>query len=64
MLDIAQAENQRFKSELSSLRQLILEVEPSVMLDGRFEKMMLSPITVIEVARNLIQKIHQLRDPK
>ncbi len=57
MVDIVRAENQRLKSELASLRQLILQTDPSVMVDGRFEKMMVAPINVIAVARALIEQI-------
>ena len=57
MVDIVRAENERLKSELVSLRQLILQTDPSVMVDGRFEKMMVAPINVIAVARTLIEQI-------
>lgn len=59
MFNIVQEENQRLKAELYSLRKVIMQVEPVVMVDGRFEEMMLSPITVIDVARDIIQKIPQ-----
>jgi hypothetical protein len=57
VVDIVRAENERLKSELVSLRQLILQTDPSVMLDGRFEKMMVAPINIIAVARSLIEQI-------
>lgn len=57
MLNIVQEENRRLKAELSDLRRLIMQVEPVVMVDGRFEEMMLSPITIINVAREIIAKI-------
>ena len=57
VVDIVRAENERLKNELASLRQLILQTDPSVMLDGRFEKMMVAPINVIAVARSLIEQI-------
>ena len=57
MVDIVRAENERLKSELASLRQLILQTDPSVMVDGRFEKMMVAPINIIAVARSLIEQI-------
>lgn len=60
VVDIVRAENERLKNELASLRQLILQTDPSVMLDGRFEKMMLAPINVIAVARSLIEQIPNL----
>lgn len=61
MLNIVQEENQRLKAELLSLRRVIMQAEPVVMLDGRFEEMIVSPITVINVARDIIQKIPQHR---
>jgi len=57
MLNIVQEENRRLKAELSDLRRIIMKVEPVVMVDGRFEEMMLSPITIIDVAREIIAKI-------
>lgn len=57
MFNIMQEENRRLKNELSSLRQVIMQADPTVMVDGRFEEMMLSPITVIDVARAIIKKI-------
>jgi hypothetical protein len=62
MLNIVQEENQRLKAELSSLRRVIMQVEPVVMVDGRFEEMILSPITVINIAREIIQNIPQHRE--
>lgn len=61
MLNIVQEENQRLKAELLSLRRVIMQVEPVVMLDGRFEEMIVSPITVINVARDILQKMPQYR---
>ena len=62
MFNIIQEENQRLKAELSSLRRTIMQVDPIVMVDGRFEQMILSPITVIDVARELIEKLPQHQD--
>lgn len=59
MLNIVQEENRRLKAELSALRRVIMQVEPVVMLDGRFEEMMTSPIAVIGVARQIIAQIPQ-----
>ncbi|HEX6386023.1 MAG TPA: hypothetical protein VF177_15240 [Anaerolineae bacterium] len=61
MLDITQEENRRLKDELNTLRQAIIQVEPAVVVDGRFERMIISPLAVIEVARELIEKIPQLQ---
>ncbi len=60
MLNIVQEENQRLKTELSALRRVIMQVEPVVMLDGRFEEMMTSPIAVIGVACQIISQIPQI----
>ena len=57
MVDIIRAENVRLKDELAALRQQIMLSDPSVMLDGRFEKMMVAPINVIAVARSLIEQM-------
>ena len=63
MFNIVQEENRRIKAELSILRRVIMQVEPVVMVDGRFEEMMLSPITIIDVAREIIAKIPQTYPP-
>lgn len=54
MIDLIQEENQRLKTELAALRKTIMQAEPLVMVDGRFEQMMTTPITVIDIARKLI----------
>lgn len=41
--------------ELAALRQVIMRVEPAVMLDGRFEEMFTSPVTVLRIARRLLE---------
>ena len=64
MIDIMRAENERLKDELVSLRKLILQADPSVMLDGRFEKMMIAPINIIGVARNIIEQMPHLQSDK
>ncbi|GIK56382.1 MAG: hypothetical protein HND44_06785 [Chloroflexi bacterium] len=61
MLNIVQEENRRLKGELSALRRVIMQVEPVVMLDGRFEEMMTSPIAVIGVARQIIAQIPETK---
>ena len=53
--DLTVEENERYRSKLSQLRQTIMEVDPSVMLDGRFEEMINTPATIIDVARALLQ---------
>jgi hypothetical protein len=64
MVNIVQEENQRLKAELSALRRVIMQVEPVVMLDGRFEEMITSPIAVIEIACQIIAQIpHTQRPP-
>ncbi len=64
MVDIIRAENARLKDELASLRQQIMLADPSVMLDGRFEKMMIAPINIIAVARSLIEQMPNSLDKK
>ena len=64
MVDIIRAENARLKDELAALRQQIMLSDPSVMLDGRFEKMMVAPINVIAVARTLIEQMPNSLDKK
>lgn len=54
MVDIARVENEKMKSQLSGLRQAVIQADPTVIVDGRFEKMMTAPITVIEIARDLL----------
>jgi hypothetical protein len=38
---------------------VIIQVEPVVLLDGRFEQMVTAPINVIRVAQQLLQKFPQ-----
>lgn len=54
-------ENQRLKEELADLRQSILRVEPAVLMDGRFEQMITTPICIIAVARQLIDEMPAIR---
>lgn len=54
-------EQLRLKEELVLLRQTIIRVEPSVMLDGRFEEMITTPRSVLTVARELIGQIPALK---
>lgn len=56
MLNIAREENERLKAEISRLRQTIINLEPTVMIDGRFEEMMTSPRATILVARQLLEE--------
>ena len=51
----------RLEDRLSLLRQAIIRVDPSVMVDGRFEEMFVAPINVIDVARQLIETMPQIR---
>lgn len=61
MINTFQEENQRIKQELAALRQAIIRVEPDVMHDGRFDQMFASPITILGVARELLQEMAQTR---
>jgi hypothetical protein len=56
---LLQEENRRLKMELAHLRRIIIQVEPVVLLDGRFEQMVTAPINVIRVAQQLLQKLPQ-----
>lgn len=60
MVDIARVENEKMKSQLSGLRQAVMQADPTVIVDGRFEKMMTAPITVIEIARELLESLAPL----
>lgn len=59
MIDIARVENERMKIQLSGLRQAVIQADPTVIVDGRFEKMMTAPITVIDIARELLESLAQ-----
>lgn len=60
MVDIARVENEKMKSQLTGLRQAVIQADPTVIVDGRFEKMMTAPITVIEIARDLLESLAPL----
>jgi hypothetical protein len=57
MIDIIQTENEKMKTQLTGLRQAIIQADPMVIVDGRFEKMMTAPINVIEIARELLESL-------
>ncbi len=59
MVDIARLENEKIKSKLTGLRRAVIQADPTVIVDGRFEKMMAAPITVIEIARELLESLPQ-----
>lgn len=59
MIDIVREENERLKQELALLRQAILNVDPMVLVDGRFEEMMTSPKAIITIARDLLEEMPQ-----
>lgn len=61
MFDIFQEENLRLKRDLASLRQVIIAAEPTVMVDGRFEEMITTPGSTIQIAKALIAEITQGR---
>lgn len=62
MVDVSQAECERIKEELATLRQIILRVEPMVVLDGRFEKMITSPLSIIAIAGALLETLPASRE--
>ena len=55
MLNIIRDENERLKNEISSLRRTIINIEPTVMVDGRFEEMMTSHHSTLMIARKLLE---------
>lgn len=59
MVDIARLENEKMKSKLTGLRQAVIQADPMVIVDGRFERMIAAPITVIEIARELLETLAQ-----
>lgn len=61
MIDTHKLENQRLKQELVELRQTIFQIEPLVLYDGRFDEMIVSPITIVTVAKQLLQELARLR---
>lgn len=61
MIDTYKLENQKLKQELIELRQTIFRVEPMVMYDGRFDEMIISPVTTVTIAKQLLQELAQLR---
>jgi len=61
MYNLALEENEFIREELARLRQLIIRVEPTVLLDGRFEEMFLSPIKIIDIACHLLRELPELR---
>ncbi len=60
MVDIARVENEKMKTQLTGLRRAVIQADPTVIVDGRFEKMMTAPITVIEIARELLESLAPL----
>ena len=56
MVNISENETEKVKSELSRLRQAIMKVEPNVLLDGRFEQMIVNPISIIDIACDLLKQ--------
>lgn len=55
MLNIIRDENERLKDEISSILRTIISLEPSVMVDGRFEDMIISPHATLTIARKLLE---------
>jgi hypothetical protein len=61
MFDPTETETERYRQELAQLRQVIVQTEPGVLFDGRFEDMIVAPVNVIAVAQDLIREIPALR---
>jgi len=57
MFDLFQEENLRLKRDLTSLRQVIIAAEPTVMVDGRFEEMITAPGKTINIAQAIISEL-------
>ena len=53
--DLTLEENERYRAKLGQLRQTIMAAEPAVLVDGRFEAMINTPTTIIDIAQELIQ---------
>ncbi|MCA9932422.1 MAG: hypothetical protein H6662_11590 [Ardenticatenaceae bacterium] len=62
-IDLVQEENLRYREELVGLRQAIIQADPMVLVDGRFEQMITSPVNVIPIAQQLIAAMRQRRVP-
>ena len=58
MLNILHEENEQLRGEIASLRQMIIKVDPIIMVDGRFEEMMLSNRATLVIARQLLEKLN------
>ncbi len=54
-------ESERINDELVILRQVIMRVDPMVIHDGRFEKMIISPWSTLAIAREMLEQIPHLR---
>lgn len=52
---------ERLEAKLAELRQAIIGAERSVLVDGRFEQMILSPYAAIDVAVGLITELAAIR---
>ncbi len=63
MINLVQEENKRYKEELTSLRQAIIQADPLVLVDGRFEQMIASPVNVITIAQQILKTMPQRRIP-
>lgn len=61
MFDPTETENERYRHELAQLRQVIVQTEPSVLFDGRFEDMIVAPVNIIAIAQDLIRELPGLR---
>lgn len=55
----SEEENNRLRAELWQLRQAIIRADPTVMHDGRFEEMFAAPVTIIDIARQMIEATPQ-----
>lgn len=45
---------ERLEEELKALRQTIMQVDPMVMIDGRFEQMICNPLLIVKIAQQML----------
>jgi len=55
IVDIRAMEQVQIKRALAELRRVIIAVDPLVMVDGRFEEMITTPLSTIHMAARLLE---------
>ncbi|MCA9964514.1 MAG: hypothetical protein KC423_09730 [Anaerolineales bacterium] len=56
IVDTQALAREQFQTQLTQLRRAILKDEPTILYDGRFEAMIISPAAILEVACSLIER--------